>query len=82
LDGKMKIGDVVIPNIANGVVFTSGCNRYPCAIVASVEPFVIVSVEADMMWSVTIKPEDCIVLCQASKEIVDRAVARWKNING
>lgn len=73
----MKVGDVVIP-IGN-TVLASGCGRYACAIVASVEPFALVSVEGDMLWTCTIAPTDVQSLCQAAPDIVARAERRYED---
>lgn len=72
----MQIGDIVIP--INGVVLACGSGRYNFAIVANVDPFVLVSGEGDMLWEKE-SPDDFIVLCQASSEIIACAVNRWKN---
>jgi hypothetical protein len=76
----MKIGDVVIPARGSywAVSLHSGCSRYPCAIVASMDPFVLVSVDGDMRWSLTVQESDFVALCQASTEVVQRAIARWQ----
>ena len=72
----MNIGDVVIP--IGDVVLACGCGRYDCAIVASIEPFALVSVQGDMLWTCTVKPTDVIPLCQASESIIQRAVNRFE----
>ena len=72
----MKVGDVVIP--IGQKLLVDGCGRYECAIVANVEPFALVSVEADMIWTQTITPDDVRALCQAAPEIVRRAVERYE----
>jgi hypothetical protein len=71
----MKIGDVVIP--VGDTVLACGC-----AIVASVEPFVLVSVEADMLWGAGVLPWEVRALCQASPEVVERAVKRYGEYAG
>ena len=73
----MKIGDVVIP--VGDTVLVSGCGYYDYAIVANVEPFALASVEADMLWTRTIHPEDVRVLCQAAPHIVEMAVKRYES---
>ena len=73
----MKVGDVVIP-IGN-TVLACGCGRYDCAIVASVEPFALASVDADMLWTCTIEPNDVMALCQAAPDIVGKAERRYED---
>ena len=46
----MKIGDIVKP-IDEGNILRSGCNAYGAAIVGSIDPFILVSEHADMVWS-------------------------------
>lgn len=53
----MKIGDIVKPTKVSGYQLASGCGRYDYAVVANLEPFVLVSVFLDMKWEATIKPE-------------------------
>ena len=74
---KMQVGDVVIP--IGDTVLACGCGYYDCAIVASVEPFALASVEADMLWTRTIRPVDVRALCQAAPDIVARAVKRYES---
>ena len=69
----MRVGDVAVPNrdsVAEGRFLRCGSGRYSHAIVGSVEPFVIVSSDASMVWAHTWKPEQMEFLCQASAEIV------------
>ncbi len=78
----MQVGDVVIPRrghvteFGGEFVLHCGSGVYSHAIVASVEPFVLVSESGDMKWTATIKPEFFTPLCRASKEIVDRVLKR------
>lgn len=73
---KMQVGDVVIP--VGDTVLSCGCGCYDCAIVASVEPFALASVEADMLWTCTIRPGDVLVLCQSAPDIAARAVKLYE----
>ena len=45
----MDIGDLVVP-IGNAIL-ASGCGRYDCAVVANVDPFVLVSTCGSMLWT-------------------------------
>lgn len=53
----MKIGDIVVSKDEKVFKLHSGCQSYAYAIVTSLEPFVLMSLEGDMMWDTTIKPE-------------------------
>ena len=56
----------------------SGCSYYTHAIVASVDPFVLISEQGDMMWRSTVEPDDFIFLCKAHSDvmkIVDKRLA-------
>ena len=70
----MEIGDIVVSRQAG--LLSCGCGIYPCAVVASLGPFILVSVEGDMLWE-KIDSRDLIVLCQASSKIINTVLARW-----
>lgn len=72
----MMVGDVVIP-VCDAFLVKGHC-RYDCAIVASVDPFVLVSVEGDTIWINNVCPRDIIPLCQAALDISERAIRRYK----
>jgi len=67
----MKVRDIVVP--INGEVLVSGCGRYDLAIVASLDPFVLISEEGDMKWSATVEKKNFVSHGQAPKHI-------WKNV--
>lgn len=67
----MKVRDIVVP--INGQVLVSGCEQYSCAIVASLDPFVLISEEGDMKWSATVEKKNFVSHGKAPKEI-------WKNV--
>jgi hypothetical protein len=46
---KLRKGDVVVPE--RGYVLACGSGIYPHAFVVSLNPFVLVSEDADMRWS-------------------------------
>ena len=72
----MKIGDVVIP-ARDDVVLACGSGRYTHAIVASVDPFVLVSECGDMLWRFTPDAlQDFIALCEAHPRITNVATKR------
>ena len=67
----MNIRDIVTP--INGEILRSGSSGYDCAVVASLNPFILISEEGDMMWTATVKKENFVSHGQAPKPI-------WKNV--
>jgi hypothetical protein len=64
----MRVGDVVIQRDgpwSSKAPLVCGSGMYTHAICVSVEPFVLVSEEGDMMWS-CLKPDQYVGLCEAS----------------
>lgn len=78
----INVGDVVIPNpnhpFHERFQLASGCGYYEFAICVSVEPFILVSEHADMLWQATIanKEHYFIGLCQAHPDIVAKCMTR------
>jgi len=66
----MKIGDLVEPK-------KPASYRYPDAIVVSLNPFVLVSWDADMIWK-NEKIEDFNVKRKAPSDIFTRCMTRFK----
>ena len=76
----MKVGDVVIPNkSAKERYFHSGSEVYNHAIVASLDPFILISSQGDMRWSCTWEAHEVEVLCQASQEIQEIVQSRLES---
>jgi len=76
---QRQIGQVVVPNrasVVEGRFLHSGSSVYSHAIVGSVDPFVLVSSEGDMVWSCTWEPHQLEFLCQASAEVTMRVMKR------
>lgn len=78
----MRVGDVVVvrPYLLGQKVLHCGTGRYTHAIVASMDPFIIISDDGSMLWSVSWSPADLQPLCQASEEIqtvVAGRLAHW-----
>ncbi len=67
----MKVKDIVVP--INGHVLRSGSSSYDCAVVASLDPFVLISEEGDMKWSATVEKENFV-----SQGVATRKV--WRNV--
>lgn len=64
----INVGDIVVERDGVGSGYLCcGSGSYPCAIVVSVYPFVMVSEEGDMMWSCS-KPEYFKVFCRATPD--------------
>lgn len=53
----IRIGDLVNYKKESNNVLRCGCGYYNCAVVASIDPFVLVSEEGDMLWR-NVKIED------------------------
>lgn len=73
----MKVGDVMVARdgpLTNWL--RSGCEHYTHAILVSVEPFVMVSQEGDMMWSCA-DPNNYIALCRAHPDDAKAAFDRF-----
>ncbi len=71
----MNTGDVVIP-IKGRSVLRCGSGEYTHAICVQVEPFILVSQDADMLWSATVEADKFTALCQAHPDIVKRCTIR------
>jgi len=56
MNDKFGVGDLVTP--VEGVQLASGCGYYYGAVVVSMDPFVLVSEEADMRWEHTVHPSN------------------------
>lgn len=52
-----EIGDLVEPTPESRFVLRCGCGSYADAVCVSVSPLVLVSWDADMRWSATVKSE-------------------------
>ena len=72
----MKIGDVVEPTKRSGFILRSGCEFYGNAIVISLNPFMITSPGADMLWVAIIKIEDFKVTGVADKKTLKKCMRR------
>jgi hypothetical protein len=71
----MKVGDIVQPE-ADGSPLRSGNIAYPYAIVVQVKPLVLVSAQADMRWSSTLKDHKFNVIGTAKPEALARCMTR------
>lgn len=74
----IELHDVVIRK--DGWCFRSGCSAYEQAVVISLDPFTIASIEGDMLWRSTIKPEDVEPLCRAPQKWIDAAMRRLPEV--
>lgn len=55
---NISVGNIVRPTKESGFILASGCGWYLEAVVVSVNPFILTSLESDMKWSCSIKQED------------------------
>lgn len=61
----MQVGDVVVPvDGPMSQTLRSGCEHYTHAFVVSMDPFVLVSAQGDMMWTMQ-RPTSFVALCKA-----------------
>lgn len=68
-------GDMVVPTDGNWL--RSGAQAYDFAIVASLEPFIIVSEQGDMLWSTRL-PENFSPIGRASQPMMDAIKDRFE----
>lgn len=73
---NLQVGDVVRTRDSLNPLH-GGSGIYQVAVVVSINPFVLISIEGDMMWSITRTPHDVI----ATGDKVDHgpAIKRWNN---
>jgi len=57
-------------------VLRCGCGAYDDAVVVSVNPFVLISREADMRWKSTVNREHFVVTGEADKKTLARCLSR------
>lgn len=72
----MKIGNIVKPTKKCGYILASAAWRYEVAVVVSLEPFIVVSTEADMLWESTVNKKDFKVIGQASNKVLKKCMKR------
>ena len=73
----MQVGDLV--EAIAPYQLRSGCSWYAYAVVASIEPFAIISPEGDMLWRHTIEPKDVAVVGKANAVELKAVMKRWKS---
>ena len=71
----MKVGYVAVPTDSRDPLFC-GSGLYTHAIIVSVDPFVMVSEEGDMLWRKR-NPSTITPLCLAHKSATKAAFERW-----
>lgn len=74
---KHFVGSIVVP-ISYDYVLACGSGIYNHAIVVSVNPFVLISEEGDMMWDTDPHPEGYRSIGTAAPSVKKAAFARWK----
>ncbi len=70
-----KKGNIVISRNTDKFIFHSGSSLYSHAIVVSLDPFILVSEQADMRWS-QVSPDDLVVVGTADYKILKRCMRR------
>jgi len=74
--GIRIVGELVQPKRNNNIVLRCGSMSYPCAVVVQADPFILVSVDADMMW-LHHEPQNFEVLCEAvAPAVLERCMQR------
>lgn len=80
IDHPHQVFDVVTPYgkqfRQHPYVLHSGCSMYDRAVVAQIEPYVLISEEGDMMWT-DIVPSDFELHCKASKATMYNVIKRF-----
>ena len=75
----MQEGDLVAPSRiskAAGKILHCGSGLYACAVVASMKPFILISMEGDMMWTVDWSPADLQIVGRANDRVLGNVEAR------
>lgn len=73
----MQVGDVMVPREGpESGYLCCGSGTYTHAILVSVEPFVMVSQEGDMMWTCA-TPSNYVALCRAHPDDAKAAFDRF-----
>ena len=72
----MKIGDLVEPSKESGYILRDSLSQYNEAVVISVNPFMLVSVDSGMLWEATVKIEDFNITGKVDKKILNGCLRR------
>ena len=72
----IEFGSIVKPTDESGFFLRSGCENYQEAVVISMDPFVLTSLESDMRWQHTIKREYFYVVGQADESTLAKCMRR------
>lgn len=72
----MKVGNIVKPTKESGFYLVSGGQWYDEAVIISLEPFVLTSLESDMRWEYTIKKENFEVIGNVDETILENCSRR------
>lgn len=73
-ESGMEVGALAIRK--DGGMMRSGAQAYAGGVVAQVEPFILISEGADMLWSATVKREDFVPIGTADEDTMKRVNAR------
>lgn len=72
----MEVGDLVKPTREGKKELACGTGRYDCAVVISVEPFMITSLDSSMLWTKTLKVDDFEVIGDVGKRTLTKCMRR------
>ena len=78
-DSPIKLHDVVV-YVDDRQQLRSGASQYPFAVVASLDPFILLSEMADMKWQATIRIEEFRSIGRASDSMMRRAHDRLHGV--
>lgn len=70
----MEVGQLVVPK--EGAYLRSGAEQYARAVVVSMKPFVLVSVDADMRWESTVTPDEFLPVGRATPQTLAKCMTR------
>jgi hypothetical protein len=73
---EMQIGDVVVA--VGNFRFACGSGIYEHAVVAHLDPLIVISPQGDMLWRSTITRECMRPLYRAHAEVIERVLIRLK----
>ena len=73
----MEIGDLVEPKKESNYILRDSLSQYNEAVVISIEPFMLTSIDSNMLWEATVKIEDFITTGKVSMETLKTCMRRF-----
>jgi hypothetical protein len=74
----MIVGDLVKPTKESKQELACGTGRYDCAVVISINPFMLTSLDSSMLWTDTIKETEFEVIGDVGKRTLNECMKRLK----